>query len=67
MQDIQGQVFKLDEGLDLMVSHNPKTMRHAVYLLLAVNRMKRSLRGGGRELSDAELCSAIMDSMLDGG
>ncbi|XP_041816046.1 interleukin-1 beta [Chelmon rostratus] len=65
MKDLQNEVVRLDEGLDLVVSHNPKTMQCVAYLLLAVNRMKKSRSGSGGELRDGDLCSVIMDSVVD--
>ncbi|XP_035524519.1 interleukin-1 beta [Morone saxatilis] len=64
MTDVQDEVFRLDEGLDLVVSHDPMTMQRVATLLLAVNRMKKPLIRG-RKLSEDELCCVIMDSLLD--
>ncbi|XP_051268391.1 interleukin-1 beta [Dicentrarchus labrax] len=64
MTDVQDEVFRLDEGLDLVVSHDPKTMQCVATLLLAVNRMKKPLTRC-RKLSDDELCSVIMDSLIE--
>ncbi|XP_049909858.1 interleukin-1 beta isoform X1 [Epinephelus moara] len=64
MTDLRDEIFKLDEGLDVVVSHNPRTLRSVAYLLLGVNRMQKSLTQCGRELSDDELCCAIMDSLV---
>ncbi|XP_076614644.1 interleukin-1 beta isoform X2 [Chaetodon auriga] len=65
MKEVQDEVFRLDDGLDLVVSHNPKTMQRVAYLMLAVSRMKRPLTSSSRELSKGELCSVIMDSVVD--
>ncbi|XP_040012581.1 interleukin-1 beta [Xiphias gladius] len=63
--NVQEQILRLDVGLHLAVSRNPKTMQGVATLLLAVDRMKKSLTSRGRELSDDELCGAIMDSLMD--
>ncbi|XP_044029665.1 interleukin-1 beta isoform X2 [Siniperca chuatsi] len=65
VQDGQDRIFTLDEGLDLMVSHNPMTMQCLATLLVAINRMKKPLTRCGRQLSGDELCSTIMDSLVD--
>ncbi|KAM7368535.1 hypothetical protein PAMP_012869 [Pampus punctatissimus] len=62
--DVKDGIFKLDEGLELVVSHNPQTMQCVANLVLAVNRMKPSLKSC-RELSDEQLCSMIMVSLED--
>lgn len=59
-------MFRLDDGLDLMVSHNPKTMQSVAFLLLAVKRMKKSLSDCGERLSDEQLCYQILDSLVEG-
>lgn len=58
VQDVQDETITLTEGLDLVVSHNRKTMKGVANLVLAVNRMKMQKQ----ELSDDELCGVIMDS-----
>lgn len=67
VQDVHEEIYRLDEGLDLVVSHNPKKMHCVATLLLAVGRMKKPLLDSSRELSDEEFCSVIMDSLVDGG
>uniref|UniRef100_A0A4W6EUV7 Interleukin-1 n=1 Tax=Lates calcarifer TaxID=8187 RepID=A0A4W6EUV7_LATCA len=57
------ETIKLEEGLELVVSHNPRTMQGVATLLLAVNRMKNSQTLNGQELSNSEICRAIMDSV----
>ncbi|XP_059213365.1 interleukin-1 beta isoform X2 [Centropristis striata] len=64
MTDVRDGVFEIDEGLSLVVSHNPKTFQSVANLLLAVNRMKNSLSHRSTELSDRELCSAIMEGLV---
>ncbi|XP_070781109.1 interleukin-1 beta [Enoplosus armatus] len=64
-KEVQEETFRLDEGLDLVVSHNPMTMQSVGTLLLAVKRMKKSLTCGGRELKNDELCSVIMDTLVE--
>lgn len=67
MTDVKDQVFRLDQGLDLVVSHNPRTMKSVATLLMAVTRMKSSLpfSSSRGKLSDDDLCSIIMDSLVD--
>lgn len=62
MQDAHKEIFRLEEGLDLVVSHNQKTMKGVANLVLAVNRLKNLQEN----LSDDELCGIIMDSVVDG-
>ncbi|KAK5879107.1 hypothetical protein CesoFtcFv8_024445 [Champsocephalus esox] len=64
MTEVQDEIFSIEEGLDLVVSRNPKTLRHVAILLLAANRMKRGLSFCSRGLREEELCSAIMDSLV---
>eukprot|EP00064_Thunnus_orientalis_P014652 superscaffoldBa00002574_g14699 len=64
MTDGKDKTFSLVEGLNLVVSHNPKTMQCVATLVLAVNRMKKSL-SRCCELSDKQLCSEIMASVVD--
>ncbi|XP_042250743.1 interleukin-1 beta [Thunnus maccoyii] len=64
MTDGEDKTFSLDEGLNLVVSHNPKTMQCVATLVLAVNRMKKSL-SRCCELSDKQLCSEIMASLVE--
>ncbi|KAK9532193.1 hypothetical protein VZT92_009591 [Zoarces viviparus] len=64
MPEVQEEIIRLNEGLDLVVSHNPRTLKSVTTLLMVVNRMNRSLARCGRGLSDGELCSAIMESLV---
>ncbi|XP_037607763.1 interleukin-1 beta [Sebastes umbrosus] len=65
MTDVKDETFfRLNEGLNLVVSHDFTTLRSCAYLLLAVNKMKKALTRCGRELRDEELCSAIMESLV---
>ena len=66
VQEVQDEFFSIEEGLDLVVSKNPKTLRHVAILLLAANRMRRGLSCCSRGLKGEELCSAIMDSLVTG-
>ncbi|XP_068430329.1 interleukin-1 beta [Clinocottus analis] len=60
----QEEVYRLDEGLDLVVHQDPNTMQLATTMLLAVTRLKQPLTRCGRGLSSTALCSAIMDSLV---
>ncbi|KAK5852205.1 hypothetical protein PBY51_023693 [Eleginops maclovinus] len=64
MTDVQDEIFRIDEGLDLVVSRNPKNLRHFANLVLASNRKRKSLKHCGRGLSEEKLCSAIMDCLV---
>lgn len=66
-QEVQDEVLRLDEGLDLVVSRNPMTMQCVANLLLAVSRMKKSPTRFDRKLSDDELCCRLMESLVHGG
>ncbi|XP_045922608.1 interleukin-1 beta [Micropterus dolomieu] len=65
MTEVQDEIFKLDEGLDLVVSRNPMTVQCVANLVVAINRMKKPLTNYSRQLSGEELCSMIMDSLVD--
>ncbi|GAA6223656.1 interleukin-1 beta-like [Lates japonicus] len=65
VQSVRDETIKLEEGLELVVSHNPRTMRGVATLLLAANRMKNSQTLNGQELSNSEICRAIMDSVVE--
>lgn len=65
-QDVQDEIIRIDDGLELVVSHNTKTMKDVANLVLAVNRMKKPLTHCTQELSDEELCIAIMDNVVEG-
>ncbi|XP_028273673.1 interleukin-1 beta [Parambassis ranga] len=65
MQDIEDQTFRLDDGLDLQISTNRRTLQGVANLVLAVNRMKPPLALCSPDLSEGELCSAIMDCVVE--
>lgn len=64
MEDVKSEIFRLNEDLDLMVSHNRKTMQSVALLVLGVNRMKKSLNLCNRKLSDDDVVN-IMDSVVE--
>uniref|UniRef100_A0A3P9PM55 Interleukin-1 beta n=1 Tax=Poecilia reticulata TaxID=8081 RepID=A0A3P9PM55_POERE len=64
-QDVEREV-KLSEDLNLMVTSNRMTMKSVANLVLAVNKLSKSLSLCGRDLSDVELCGAIMDCVVEG-
>ncbi|KAK5606622.1 hypothetical protein CRENBAI_017890 [Crenichthys baileyi] len=65
MENVKSEVFELSDSLDLVVAHNRKTMKSTANLVLAVNKLSKSLSQCGRDLSDDELCSAIMDCVVE--
>nr|CCV66726.1 interleukin-1 family member 2 [Sparus aurata] len=65
MQDVHDKTFRLEDGLDLVVTHNPMSLQCVVNLMLAVNRLKKSLPRCGKGLSDDELCCVILDSLVE--
>lgn len=67
LQDVQEEILKLDKGVDLVISYNRMSMRGVGNLVLAVNRMKEPSGRLNTQLSDAELCSSIKDSLVEGG
>ncbi|XP_030598918.1 interleukin-1 beta [Archocentrus centrarchus] len=64
MEDVKSEIFRLNEDLDLMVSHNRKTMQSVALLVLGVNRMKKPLNLHSRKLSDYDVVN-IMDSVVE--
>lgn len=65
MQDVKSEIFRLNEDLELMVSHNRKTMQSVALLVLGVNRMKRPLNLHTLKLSDDDV-NNIMDCVMEG-
>ncbi|XP_060917213.1 interleukin-1 beta [Labrus mixtus] len=59
-QAAQNKPFRLEDGLELVVSDNTKSMQYAATLLLAVNRLKKPLTRCSREL-----CSAIFNCLVE--
>ncbi|XP_069015889.1 interleukin-1 beta [Embiotoca jacksoni] len=62
-QEVWSETFTLDEGLDLEVSYNRRTLESVVRLVLAVNRMTASHCGCKHRAN--EVCSTIIDNMVD--
>ncbi|XP_047229233.1 interleukin-1 beta [Girardinichthys multiradiatus] len=65
MEEVKSEVFELSDSLDLVVAHNRKTMKSMANLVLTVNKLRKSLSQCGRDLSDDQLCSAIMDCVVE--
>ncbi|MEQ2289209.1 hypothetical protein AMECASPLE_030588 [Ameca splendens] len=65
MEDVKSEVFELSDSLDLVVAHNRKTLKSIANLVLTVNKLRKSLSQCGRDLSDDQLCSAIMDCVVE--
>ncbi|XP_037340258.2 interleukin-1 beta [Pungitius pungitius] len=62
MREVQEEIIRMDEGLELQVSRDPKTLQMVTTVVMAASRMKRSL--GRRGLSNMALCSGIMESLV---
>lgn len=65
MQEVESEIFRLNEGLELMVSHNRRTMKSVALLVLGVNRMKKPLTQSDRKLSDDDVMN-IIDNVVKG-
>ncbi|XP_014889083.1 interleukin-1 beta isoform X1 [Poecilia latipinna] len=63
-QNVEREV-KLSEDLNLMVTCNTITMKSVANLVLAMNKLSKSLSLCSRDLSDEELCGAIMDCVVE--
>ncbi|XP_006797338.1 interleukin-1 beta-like [Neolamprologus brichardi] len=63
MKEVESEIFRLNEGLELMVSHNRRTMKSVALLVLGVNRMKKPLTQSDRKLSDDDVMN-IIDSVV---
>lgn len=63
-KELQDEIIKLDEGLELEISRK-RTLQGVANLVMAVNRMTKPPSSCGCELSEDELCSLIMDSMME--
>lgn len=66
MQDVQEEVIRLEEGLDLKVSRG-RNMKSVANLVLVVNTLKKFMTPRGRKLSEEELCSVILNNVVEGG
>ncbi|XP_023148907.2 interleukin-1 beta-like [Amphiprion ocellaris] len=64
-KELQDEIIRLDEGLELEVFRKKRTLQGVANLVLAVNRMKKPPSSCGHELSEDELCSLIMDSVME--
>ncbi|XP_062290729.1 interleukin-1 beta [Scomber scombrus] len=64
MKDVKDEIVRLDEGLNLVISRNRRTLKRVANLMLAVNRMKKP-QMCCHDLTDEQLCSAIMGSLVD--
>ncbi|XP_008298773.1 interleukin-1 beta-like [Stegastes partitus] len=65
MTELQVAVITPDEDLDLKVPHKKKTLRSAANLILILNRMTESPSCCIHQLSEDELCSIVMDSLVE--
>ncbi|XP_024659141.2 interleukin-1 beta isoform X1 [Maylandia zebra] len=63
MKEVESEIFRLNEGLELMVSHNRRTMQSVALLVLGVNRMKKPLTQSDSKLSDDDVMN-IIDSVV---
>lgn len=63
VQVAEEETFKLDTGLDLVVSRSRTGLQRVANLLLATNRMKTP----SKLCSDTQLCDTILDHVLQGG
>lgn len=63
VQGAEEETFHLDRGLDLVVSRSRTGLKRVANLVLAANRMKKL----SELCSDAQLCDAIMDDVVQGG
>lgn len=63
MQGAEEETFHLDQGLDLVVSRSRMGLKRVANLVLAANRMEKL----SELCSDAQLCDAIMDDVVQGG
>lgn len=64
-KELQDEIIRLDEGLELEVSRPRRSLQGVANLVLAVNRMTNPPSSCGRELSDDQLCCLIMDSVME--
>lgn len=57
------ETFTLDQEVELVISHKPQSLHCVANLVMAVTKMKRSL---SRAKSDEQMCSVIMESLVEG-
>uniref|UniRef100_A0A3Q1GGD9 Interleukin-1 beta n=1 Tax=Acanthochromis polyacanthus TaxID=80966 RepID=A0A3Q1GGD9_9TELE len=65
LTELQDEIIRLDKGLELEVSRSKRTLQGVANLVLAINRMAKPPSRCGRELSEDEFCSLIMDSVIE--
>ncbi|XP_026210444.1 interleukin-1 beta [Anabas testudineus] len=63
--DVQNEIITVEEGLELVVSRNRRTLKIVANLVLAVSKMSKTKTCCNLDLSEDELCSAIMDTVTD--
>lgn len=60
---------KMPMGLDLEVTHHPRTMKHVVNLIIAIERLKGSsseLLLSASEFRDENLLSFVLENIVEG-
>ncbi|KAM9734737.1 interleukin-1 beta [Menidia menidia] len=65
MKDEQPETLSIDQNLELVVSRDRRTMRRVASLVLVVNRMIRPSTEGPESLQDFQICSLILDHMVE--
>ncbi|XP_061589335.1 interleukin-1 beta [Cololabis saira] len=58
MKDVKKEIFKINEDLNLMVCHNPRSMQSVANLVLVANWMNPGVQNN-------QLCSVIMDHVVE--
>lgn len=63
VQEAEEKTYRLDSGLDLVVSRSRTGLQQVANLLLATNRMKKL----SKLCSEAQICDSILDHVVQGG
>lgn len=59
---------KMPEGLDLEISHHPRTMKHVVNLIIAMERLKAGRPESiiSTDFRDENLLNIMLESIVEG-
>ncbi|XP_055009654.1 interleukin-1 beta isoform X2 [Boleophthalmus pectinirostris] len=51
--------------MDLVITYNRKSFQRVANLVVVINKMKKPLTGLGQELSDQQLCNAVLENLIE--
>ncbi|XP_029371038.1 interleukin-1 beta [Echeneis naucrates] len=65
MTALEGDIINLEEGLDMVVSKNPKTLKGVTILVMTMNKIQNPPKCSSWKLSDEQLYGEILDRLVD--